>query len=72
MPRRTDPAISAYNNMDIENMPKEKQTVKSTALLGRPSKSSEGSMDFNNPTIRAAKQLEAIRKYRNEINDTTS
>ena len=57
MPRRTDPAISAYNNMDIENMPKEKQTVKSTGLLGRPSKSSE---------------LEAIRKYRNEINDTTS
>lgn len=63
-------ARMAYLNMDIENLPKE-QPQKDTGLLRRKvSPSSEG-MDYNNPAVRVAKQLEVIRNHRNEINGTS-
>tara|TARA_S200002703_G_scaffold51589_1_gene44799 strand:- start:2832 stop:3041 length:210 start_codon:yes stop_codon:yes gene_type:complete len=66
MSRQYNPAVSAYNNMDIENLPsvKEKDT---SGLLARKSNDMDKSMDYSSPSIRVAKQLEVIRRHRNEI-----
>lgn len=66
MSRQYNPAVSAYNNMDIENMPKAKEKDTS-GLLTRKNNSMNKSMDYSSPSIRVAKQLEVIRKHRNEI-----
>lgn len=66
MSRQYNPAVSAYNNMDIENMPKAKEKDTS-GLLTRQSNSMDMSMDYSAPSIRVAKQFEVIRKHRNEI-----
>jgi hypothetical protein len=63
-------ARMAYLNMDIENLPKE-QPQKDTGLLRRKSMPSSEGMDYNNPAVRVAKQLEVIRNHRNEINGTS-
>lgn len=63
-------ARMAYLNMDIENLPKE-QPQKDTGLLRRKVSSSSEGMDYNNPAVRVAKQLEVIRNHRNEINGTS-
>lgn len=54
-------------NMDIENLPKE-QPMKESGLLTR--KPIVEGMDYKNPLVRVAKQLEVIRNFRNgESND---
>ena len=63
-------ARMAYLNMDIENLPKEKVT-EDTGLLRRKIDKSSGGLDYKNPAVRVAKQLEVIRNYRNEINGTS-
>jgi len=63
-------ARRAYLNMDIENLPKEKVT-EDTGLLRRKVNSSTTGIDFKNPAVRVAKQLEVIRNRRNEINGTS-
>jgi|DEB0MinimDraft_6_1074348.scaffolds.fasta_scaffold186376_2 hypothetical protein len=67
---RYNPAVAAYKNMDIENMPQD-TPVEDTGLLRRKSKSSNGGLDYGNPAVRVAKQLEIIRKHRNEINGSS-
>jgi len=53
--------------MDIENMPKEKQTP-ATGLLSKSKPMAAAGMDYKNPAVRVAKQLEVIRNRRKEIN----
>lgn len=67
MSRQYNPAVSMYYNMDIENMPKEKQTS-STGLLSKSKPMAAAGMDYKNPAVRVAKQLELIRNRRKEIN----
>ena len=42
---RSNPAVAAYMNMDIENMPQD-TPVEDTGLLRRKSKSSNGGLDY--------------------------
>jgi hypothetical protein len=68
MSRQYNPAIDAYKNMDIENLPNIKKEEPSDGLLKRKTKNAEfGGLDMNNPAVRAAKQMEVIRKHREEI-----
>jgi|TARA_R110000868_G_scaffold3378_3_gene21846 hypothetical protein len=70
MSRPNNPAAAVYKNMDIENM-EQGTPVKSTGLLGRTSKNNSTGLDLKNPAVRVAKQLQVIRKHRNEINGLT-
>lgn len=67
MSRQYNPAIVAYKNMDIENMPKEKVDNSGSGLLKRKLIGNNLNLDQRNPVYRAAKQLQVIRKYREEI-----
>jgi len=74
MSRQYNPAVSAYNSMDIEGFNKldtvEEPKKKSGGLLARssmPNKDGKG-LDYSNPAARVAKQMQVIRKYRDEIN----
>jgi len=74
MSRQYNPAVSAYFNMDIEGFNKidtpEEPKKQSGGLLARssmPNKDGKG-LDYSNPAARVAKQMQVIRKYRDEIN----
>jgi len=74
MSRQYNAAREAYNRMDIEGFEKletVREPEKSGGLLARSSnnmsKKSDG-LDYNNPAVRVAKQMQVIRKYRGEIN----
>lgn len=68
MSRQYNPAIDAYKNMDIENLPKQKKEEPTGGLLKRkPSNMESGGLDLNNPAVRVAKQMQVIRKHREEI-----
>jgi len=69
MSRQYNPAIDAYKNMDIENMPVEKKEPAGSGLLMRKNKSEKGGLDMNEPLIRVAKNMQVIRKYREEATD---
>ena len=82
MSRQYNPALTAYKRMDLsgfealENMQeKEKQT--GGGLLTRSSmpmstNNEDGKkLDYKNPLVRVAKQMQIIRKYRDEINGST-
>jgi len=69
MSRQYNPAIDAYKNMDIENMPVEKKEPSGSGLLMRKNKSEKGGLDMNEPLIRVAKNMQVIRKYREEATD---
>jgi len=69
--RDYNPAIIAYRNMDIENMPAddEKPAVTTGLLAPRKNmKAKSGKIDINNPNIRMAKHMKIIRDKRNDIN----
>jgi len=68
---KSNPAVAAYLRMDIENMPEDKPEEKNTGLLRKPSSAKSSSLDLNNPAVRVGKQMQVIRKYRNEINGTS-
>ena len=68
---KSNPAVAAYLRMDIENMPEDKPEEKNTGLLRKPSSAKFSGLDLNNPAVRVAKQMQVIRKYRNEINGTS-
>jgi hypothetical protein len=70
MSNQFNAARMAYLNMDIENLPKEKVT-EDTGLLRRKVSPSNAGLDYKNPAVRVAKQLEVIRNYRNQINGTS-
>ena len=68
MSRAYNPMISAYLNMDIENMPKDKQPSSEGGLLSRKSMNMMNkNMNYSNPAIRVAKQMEVIRNFRNSM-----
>jgi len=74
MSRQYNPAVAAYTNMDIEgfnkiNMAKEpkKQSSGFLARSSMPNKDGK-EVDYTNPVARVAKQMQVIRKYRDEIN----
>lgn len=68
MSRSYNPGIAMYKNMDIENIPKEKTQSKKGGLLQRkPTGMSNKKMDYSNPAIRVAKQMEVIRNFRNNM-----
>jgi hypothetical protein len=69
MSRQYNPAIDAYKNMDIENMPADKKEPAGTGLLMRKSSSEESGLDVSNPLIRVAKNMQVIRQYRQEAKD---
>lgn len=74
MSRQYNAAREAYNRMDIggfEKLEAIKEPEKTGGLLARSSnnmsKKSDG-LDYNNPAVRVAKQMQVIRKYRGEVN----
>jgi len=68
MSRAYNPMVSAYANMDIENMPSETAIKDDGGIMVRknPMKTS-GGLDLNNPAIRMAKQMKIIRDARSNI-----
>jgi hypothetical protein len=75
MSRQYNPAESAYLRMDLgafNELDKVEEPDKSGGLLARssmPKKEGSG-LDYSNPAARVAKQMQIIRKYRDEINGT--
>lgn len=78
MSRQYNPAVVAYKRMDLEGFNRLEgmsQPEKKTGggLLTRSSMpmSNDGDgkkLDYKNPLVRVAKQMQVIRKYRDEIN----
>ena len=74
MSRQDNAAREAYRRMDIEGFEKLetiKEPEKTGGLLARSNNNmakSSDSLDYNNPAVRVAKQMQVIRKYRGEIN----
>jgi len=74
MSRQYNAAREAYRRMDIEGFEKLetiKEPEKTSGLLARSNNNmakSSDSLDYNNPAVRVAKQMQVIRKYRGEIN----
>lgn len=69
MSRAHTDIVKAYYNMDIENMPSDKPAKSTSGLLSKRTSSnsmSEG-LDLSNPAVRVAKQMQVIRKHRDEI-----
>lgn len=69
MSRAHTDIVRAYYNMDIENMPSDKPTKSTSGLLSKTTKSNNMSkgLDLSNPAVRVAKQMQVIRKHRDEI-----
>ena len=66
--RGYNPGITMYKNMDIENMPKSQEPSKEGGLLARkPTAMMNKNMNYSNPAIRVAKQMEVIRNFRNKM-----
>jgi len=74
MSRQYNPAVAAYKRMDLNSLPEDnkQEQVSSKGLLARSSPSNKGTsdLDYSNPAVRVAKQMQVIRKYRDEINGT--
>ena len=77
MSRQYNPAVAAYKRMDLDAFNKLDKAEESAAttkqgsgLLARskPSDKSNSGIDYKNPAVRVAKQMQVIRKYRDEIN----
>jgi hypothetical protein len=76
MSRQYNPAITAYKRMDLDGFNKldkatePEKSSSSGGLLSRSSMPSKNSneLDYGNPAVRVAKQMQIIRKYRDEIN----
>lgn len=69
MSRQYNPAIDAYKNMDIENLPKEQKKVETTGLLAKRKAENSGGIDMDNPAVRVGMQMRVLRKHREEIKD---
>jgi len=67
MSRALKDIITAYNNMDIENLSTPKQTTSSSSLVTKRPVTS--SLNYKNPAVRVAKQMSVIRKYRKGMED---
>ncbi len=69
MSRALTDIVKAYRNMDIENMPSDKPKKSTGGLLSKTSTNNNMSngLDLSNPAVRVAKQMQVIRKHRDEI-----
>ena len=68
MSRALTEIVRAYKNMDIENMPSDEPEQPKGGLLSKTSMGRMNSgLDLSNPAVRVAKQMQVIRKYRNEV-----
>ena len=67
MSRQYNPAIDAYRNMDIENLPKDEPKPEAMGLLAKRPMNKSGNIDMNNPAILVGKQMQVLRKHREEI-----
>jgi hypothetical protein len=76
MSRQFNSAAVAYSKMDLDGFAKLEDVKKPEntggGLLARTSKPMKASdeLDYTNPAVRVAKQMQVIRKYRDEINGT--
>jgi|TARA_B100000424_G_scaffold38934_1_gene26164 hypothetical protein len=73
MSRQFNPAAAAYLRMNLDDFNKlevPEKPEKSGGLLVRSSMPEQASsqLDFKNPAVRVAKQMQVIRKYREEKN----
>ena len=57
--------VRAYKSMDIENLDPKEKKEKSNSFLSKPTKPT--SFDISQPQVRVGKQMQIIRKYRDEI-----
>ncbi len=68
MSRALTDIVRAYYNMDIENMPSDQPEKQIGGLLAKPkSKKFDSGLDISNPAVRVAKQMQVIRRHRDEI-----
>ena len=70
MSRQYNPAVTAYKRMDLNNFPDNviEETNKPSGLLQRTQNNNKEGIDYSNPVVRVAKQMQIVRKYRDEIN----
>ncbi len=71
MSRQYNPAIDAYRNMDIENLPDVKEEPETTGLLSKRSSMNTKGIDTDNPVVRVGMQMKVLRKHREEIKNAT-
>jgi len=71
MSRQYNPAIDAYRNMDIENLPDVKEEPETTGLLSKRSSMNTKGIDTDNPVVRVGMQMKILRKHREEIKNAT-
>ena len=71
MSRQYNPAIDAYRNMDIENLPEVKEEPETTGLLSKRSSMNTKGIDTDNPVVRVGMQMKVLRKHREEIKNAT-
>ena len=68
MSRALTDIVRAYYNMDIENMPSDQPEKQTGGLLAKPkSNKFDSGLDTSNPAVRVAKQMQVIRRHRDEI-----
>jgi len=67
MSNQYNTAAMAYKAMDLDSLPTDTPTPEG-GLLSRKFGTKTKGLDNNNPAIRVAKQMQIIRKHRNEIN----
>lgn len=72
MSRQYNPAIDAYKNMDIENLPDRTEPAETTGLLAKRTNMQSKGLDMNNPVVRVGMQMKVLRKQREEIKNATS
>ena len=69
MSRALTEIVRAYNNMDLENMPSDTPEKSKCGLLSKTSMNNKmkDGLDLSNPAMRVAKQMQVIRKHRDEF-----
>ena len=65
--------VRAYKNMDIENMPSDQPQKQTGGLLAKPKTNKfDSGLDISNPVVRVAKQMQIIRRHREEVKNGSS
>ena len=72
MSRQYNPAIDAYRNMDIENLPDANSEPETAGLLSKRRDIKTKGLDMNNPAVRVGMQMKVLRKHREEIKNATA
>lgn len=68
MSRALTDVVRAYYNMDIENMPSDTPEKSKSGLLSKPNMGKmDSGLDLSNPAVRVAKQMQIVRRHRDEI-----